>query len=133
MAVAETSALNGTAPQMETSPSAVSRHFAILANALGAPIGFAHRHVAPHLPSFLAKYLHLSVGLQSAESDTDMIETGFDWCSQISLHSDHYKLVHTKLVANSCQLIDTDRLFTGLWRTRKTSLFKQVTSDQTYQ
>ena len=121
MAVAETNALTGAAPQIETSPSAVSRHFAALANALVASIGFAPRHVTPHLPSCHAKYLHLSVGLQSAESNTDMIKTGFDLCSQISLHNDHDKLVYTKLGANSCQLIDTARLFTGLWRTRKTS------------
>ena len=41
MAVAETNALTGAAPQIETSPSAVSRHFAALANALVASIGFA--------------------------------------------------------------------------------------------
>ena len=41
---------------------------------VGAPIGFAHRHVAQHLPIFRAKYPHLLVELQSAESDTDMIE-----------------------------------------------------------
>ena len=40
---------------------------------VGAPIGFAHQHVAPHLPIFLAKYPHLLVESQSAESDTDMI------------------------------------------------------------
>ena len=51
---------------------------------VGAPIGFAHRHVAPHLPIFLEKYPHLSVELQSAESDTDMIEAGFDVCIRVS-------------------------------------------------
>ena len=40
---------------------------------VGATIGFAHQHVAPHLPIFLAKYPHLLVESQSAESDTDMI------------------------------------------------------------
>ena len=45
---------------------------------VGAPIGFAHRHVAPHLPIFLEKYPYLSVELQSAESNTDMIEAGFE-------------------------------------------------------
>ena len=74
---------------------------------VGAPIGFAHRHVAPHLPIFLAKYPHLSVELQSAESDTDMIEAGFDLCIRISPHSDHDKLVYTELAANSRQLIAT--------------------------
>ena len=74
---------------------------------VGAPIGFAHRHVAPHLPIFLEKYPHLSVELQSAESDTDMIEAGFDVCIRISPHSDHDKLVYTELAANSRQLIAT--------------------------
>jgi DNA-binding transcriptional LysR family regulator len=74
---------------------------------VGAPIGFAHRHVAPHLPIFLAKYPHLSVELQSAESDTDMIEAGFDLCIRTSPHSDHDQLVYTELAANTRQLIAT--------------------------
>ena len=74
---------------------------------VGAPIGFAHRHVAPHLPIFLEKYPYLSVELQSAESNTDMIEASFDVCIRISPHSDHDKLVYTKLAANSRQLIAT--------------------------
>jgi len=74
---------------------------------VGAPIGFAHRHVAPHLPIFLEKYPHLSVELQSAESDTEMIEAGFDICIRISPHSDHDRLVYTELAANSRRLIAT--------------------------
>ena len=68
---------------------------------VGAPIGFADRYVAPHLPIFLAKYPHLSVELQSAKSDTDMIEVGFDLFTRISPHSDHDKLVYTELAANT--------------------------------
>lgn len=74
---------------------------------VGSPIGFAHRHVAPHLPIFLKKYPHLSVELQSAESDTDMIEAGFDVCIRISPHGDYDKLVYTELAANSRRLIAT--------------------------
>ena len=74
---------------------------------VGAPIGFAHRHVAPYLPIFLAKYPHLFVKLQSAESDSDIIEAGFDLCIRISLHCDHDKLVYTELAANTGQLIAT--------------------------
>ena len=74
---------------------------------VGAPIGFAHRHVAPHLPIFLKKYPHLSVELQSAENNTDMIEAGFDVCIRISPHSDHDKLLYTELASNSRQLIAT--------------------------
>lgn len=74
---------------------------------VGVPIGFAHRHVVPHLPIFLAKYPHLSVELQSAESGSDMIEAGFDFFIRISPHSDHDKLVYTELAANTRQLIAT--------------------------
>ena len=74
---------------------------------VGAPIGFAHRHVAPHLPIFLEQNPHLSVELQSAESDTDIIEAGLDIGIRVSPHSDHDKLVYTELAANSRQLIAT--------------------------
>jgi len=74
---------------------------------VGAPPGFAHRHVAPHLPIFVEQFPYLSVELQSAESDTDMIESGFDLCIRISPHSDHDKLVYTELAPNSRQLLAT--------------------------
>ena len=45
--------------------------------------------------------------LQSAESDTNMIEAGFDLCIRISPHCDHDKLVYTELAANTRQLIAT--------------------------
>ena len=74
---------------------------------VGAPSGFAHRHVAPHLPIFIEQYPHLSVELQSAENATDMIEAGFDVCIRISPHSDHDRLVYTELAPNSRQLVAT--------------------------
>ena len=45
--------------------------------------------------------------LQSAESDTNMIEAGFDLCIRISPHCDHDKLVYTELAANTRHLIAT--------------------------
>jgi DNA-binding transcriptional LysR family regulator len=74
---------------------------------VGAPPGFAHRHVAPHLPIFLEEYPHLSVELQSTEADQDMIDAGFDLCIRISPHSDHDKLVYTELAPNSRRLLAT--------------------------
>ncbi len=74
---------------------------------VGSPIGFAHRHVAPHLPNFLEQYPHLSIELQSTENDSDLIDEGFDLCIRTSPHSDHDKLVYTELALNSRQLIAT--------------------------
>ena len=75
--------------------------------------------MSPTFAKFSRKVSHLSVELQSAESDTDMIEAGFDLCIRINPHSDHDKLVYTELAANSRQLI-VARLFSSLWCTRKT-------------
>jgi DNA-binding transcriptional LysR family regulator len=74
---------------------------------VSAPIGFAHRHAAQHLPIFLTKYPHPLMELQSAKSDTDMIEADFDLCIRIGLHCDHDKMVYTELAANTHQLITT--------------------------
>ena len=80
---------------------------------VGAPPGFAHRHVAPHLPIFVEQYPHLSVELQSAENNTDVIEAGYDICIRITPHSDHDRLVYTELAPNSRQLIATPEYLTA--------------------
>ena len=49
----------------------------------------------------------MSMELQSAESDTDIIEAGLDIGIRVSPHSDHDRLVYTELAANSRQLIAT--------------------------
>ena len=73
------------------------------------PPGFAHRHIAPHLPAFVAKYPHLSVELKGNDGSTDLIDSGFDISIRISPHTDHDSLVYTELAPNSRRLIATPR------------------------
>ncbi|MDA8730614.1 LysR family transcriptional regulator, partial [Alphaproteobacteria bacterium] len=41
-----------------------------------APPGFAHRHVAPHLPAFLKQFPHLTIELKGNDIPNDMIGSG---------------------------------------------------------
>ena len=43
-----------------------------------APIGFAHRHVAPHLPTFVSEHPHLSVEMAHNYPPVDLVDSGFD-------------------------------------------------------
>ena len=72
-----------------------------------APIGFAHRHIAPHLPAFIATYPHLSVEMTHNDPPVDLIESGFDISIRISPQTDHDNLVYTELAPNSRRLIAT--------------------------
>ncbi len=71
------------------------------------PPGFAHRHVAPHLPHFIAQFPHLSVELKSSDRTSDLIDSGFDVSIRISPHMDHDNLIYTELAPNSRRLIAT--------------------------
>ena len=72
-----------------------------------APRGFANRHIAPHLPTLLKKYPHLSVELKGNDIPTDLMESGFDLSVRYTPHSDHDGLVYTELAANSRRLVAT--------------------------
>ena len=72
-----------------------------------APPGFAHRHVAPHLPAFLKQFPHLTIELKGNDIPNDMIGSGFDLSIRISPQGDHDHLVYTELAPNSRRLVAT--------------------------
>ena len=72
-----------------------------------APIGFAHRHVAPHLPTFVAEHPHLSVEMAHNYPPVDLVDSGFDISIRVSPQTDHDNLVYTELASNSRRLIAT--------------------------
>ena len=72
-----------------------------------APIGSAHRHVAPHLPTFVAEHPHLSVEMAHNDPPFDLVESGFDISIRVSPQTDHDNLVYTELASNSRRLIAT--------------------------
>ncbi len=72
-----------------------------------APPGFAHRHIAPHLPDFIALHPHLSVEMHGNELGSDMIESGIDISIRISPQNDQDNFTYTKLAPNSRRLIAT--------------------------
>jgi DNA-binding transcriptional LysR family regulator len=74
-----------------------------------APPGFAHRHVAPHLPAFLKQFSHLTIELKGNNVPIDMIGWGFNLSIQISPQSDHDHLVYTELAPNSRRLVATPK------------------------
>jgi DNA-binding transcriptional LysR family regulator len=74
-----------------------------------APPGFAHRHVAPHLPALISQYPLLSVELKSGDGTAALIDSGFDVSIRISPQTDHDNLIYTELAPNSRRLIATPR------------------------
>jgi DNA-binding transcriptional LysR family regulator len=74
-----------------------------------APPGFAHRHVAPHLPAFLKQFPHLTIELKGNDIPNDMIGSGFDLSIRVSPQSDHDHLVYTELAPNSRRLVATPK------------------------
>ena len=66
---------------------------------VGAPIGFAHRHVAPHLPSFITRFPDVEVLLLVNDRIVDLVDEGIDLAIRISVLKDS-SLIARKLANN---------------------------------
>ena len=64
-----------------------------------APTTFAHRHVAPHLPSFIARFPDVEVQLLVNDRIVDLVDEGIDLAIRISVLKDS-SLIARKLANN---------------------------------
>lgn len=64
-----------------------------------APAGFGRRHVAPLIPSFLARHPELELGLRLDDRVIDLVAEGVDVAIRIAPHADP-SLVGIKLASN---------------------------------
>jgi len=64
-----------------------------------APTTFAHRHVAPHLPSFIARFPDVEVQLLVNDRIVDLVDEGIDLAIRISVLKDS-SLIVRKLANN---------------------------------
>lgn len=72
-----------------------------------APPGFAHRHIAPHLPVFMEAHPHLTVELTATDIAHNLIESGLDISIRIMPMADLDGLAYTELAPNHRQLVAT--------------------------
>lgn len=55
---------------------------------INAPVSFGHRHVAPHLPDFLARHPELRIDLDLTDHTVDLVEAGADLAVRIGALQD---------------------------------------------
>lgn len=55
---------------------------------VNVPVAFGHRHVAPHLPAFLARYPDLRIDLDLTDHTVDLVEAGVDVAIRIGALQD---------------------------------------------
>ncbi|MFC3227085.1 LysR family transcriptional regulator [Marinibaculum pumilum] len=55
---------------------------------VNVPVAFGHRHVAPHLPPFLARYPDLRIDLDLTDHTVDLVEAGVDVAIRIGALQD---------------------------------------------
>lgn len=72
-----------------------------------SPPGFAHRHIAPHLPVFTAQYPHISVELIATDRPQHLVDGGIDISIRIVPLADLDGLAYTELAPNHRQLVAT--------------------------
>lgn len=69
-----------------------------------APTTFAHRHVAPHLPTFIDRFPEVQVQLLVSDRLVDMVEEGVDLAIRIAQLKDS-SLIARKLAPNHRKLV----------------------------
>lgn len=72
-----------------------------------APPGFAHRHIAPHLPVFTGQYPHISVELIATDRPKHLVDAAIDVSIRIVPLADLDGLAYTELAPNHRQLVAT--------------------------
>ena len=70
-----------------------------------SPPGFAHRHIAPHLPIFMNQYPHVSIELTTTDVSHNLVESGLDISIRMKPLSDSDGLAYTELAPNHRQLV----------------------------
>ena len=72
---------------------------------VSAPPAFAHRHIAPHLPDFLAEYPQLSVDLITTDHSVLPTHTIIDLHIRLSEMTESLELENVKLAPNRRRLV----------------------------
>ena len=76
---------------------------------LESPPGFAHRHIAPHLPMFMDQHPHLSIELSTSDISHNLLESGLDISIRMMPMPDSDGLAYTELAPNHRQLVATQK------------------------
>lgn len=76
---------------------------------LESPPGFAHRHIAPHLPVFMEQHPHLRIELTTSDVSHNLLQSGLDISIRMMPMQDSHGLTYTELAPNHRQLVATRR------------------------